>query len=136
VYRRYAHVVRLSERVSHERLIRACFIDYDREMALLALVDTARTGAMAIVGVGRLIKARDDAEAEFALVVSDAYQHHGIGSELLRRLIDIGRAEQVGRIVGHILAENGAMLRVCTGLGFRITYQDDALMVDAVLDLH
>jgi acetyltransferase len=130
VYRRYAHVVKLSERVSHERLIRACFIDYDREMALLGLVGSA------IVGVGRLIKARDDAEAEFALVVSDAYQHHGIGSELLRRLVDIGRAEQVGRIVGHILAENGAMLRVCTGLGFRITYQDDALMVDAVLDLH
>jgi acetyltransferase len=133
VYRRYAHVVRLDQRVAHDQLVRACFIDYDREMALLAL---AHDGLEArIVAVGRLIKSHEGDEAEFALVVSDAFQRRGIGRELLRRLVDIGRRERVPHIVGHILAENSAMLHVCKQLGFRLTYTADGSMVDAVIDL-
>ncbi len=133
VYRRYAHVVRLDARVAHSRLIRSCFIDYDREMALVALPQAGDQPS--IVAVGRLIKSHEGDEAEFALVVTDKFQHHGLGRELLRRLIDIGRAEGVGRIVGHILSDNSAMLRVCKELGFTSAFEPDASMVDAVLEL-
>ncbi len=132
VYRRYAHVVRLDQRISHSHLIRSCFIDYDRETALVALPES---GGPAIVAVGRLIKSHEGDEAEFALVVTDSVQRHGLGRELLRRLIDVGRAEGVGRIVGHILADNSAMLHVCKELGFTTTFEADASMVDAYIDL-
>jgi len=132
VYRRYAHVVRLDQRVSHSHLIRSCFIDYDREMALVALPEA---GGPAIVAVGRLIKSHEGDEAEFALVVTDEVQRHGLGRELLRRLIDVGRAEGVGRIVGHILADNSAMLHVCKELGFTTAFEADASMLDAYIDL-
>ena len=133
VYRRYAHVVRLDARVAHSRLIRSCFIDYDREMALVALPPAGDQPS--IVAVGRLIKSHEGVEAEFALVVTDKFQHHGLGRELLRRLIEVGRAEGVGRIVGHILSDNSAMLRVCKELGFTSAFEPDASMVDAVLEL-
>jgi len=132
VYRRYAHVVRLDQRISHSRLIRSCFIDYDREMALVAL---PVADGPAIVAVGRLIKSHEGDEAEFALVVTDKVQRHGLGRELLSRLIGVGRAEGVGRIVGHILADNSAMLHVCKELGFTTTFEADASMVDAYIDL-
>lgn len=133
VYRRYAHVVHFEQRVAHQRLMRSCCIDYDREMALVALIDDSPRPA--IIAVGRLIKTHDGDEAEFALVVSDEFQRRGIGRELLRRLIDIGRRERVPRIVGHILAENSAMQHVCKQLGFRIAYEADGSMVDAIIDL-
>src|SRR5262249_43215543 len=106
---RYFHAIKLSRRIAHERLTRICFIDYDREMALVAVHTEAASGARGIVGVGRLSKVHGANEAEFALVVSDAYQNRGLGTELLRRLIQIGRNERIGRIIGDILPENGEM---------------------------
>lgn len=133
VYRRYAHVVRLADRVAHDALVRACFIDYDRHMALVAL--PAGAGPQPIVGVGRLIKSRDDGAAEFALAVSDGYQRRGIGTELLRRLVAIGRVEGVRRIIGYILSENDAMLKICKRLGFSTRYDIGDPMQTARLDL-
>jgi acetyltransferase len=133
VYRRYAHVVRLADRVAHDALIRACFLDYDRHMALVAL--PAGPGPQPIVGVGRLIKSRDEGAAEFALAVSDGYQRRGIGTELLRRLVDIGRVEGVRRIIGYILSENGAMLKICKRLGFKTRCAAGDTMQTARLDL-
>jgi acetyltransferase len=133
VYNRYAHVVRLSDRITHAYLIRSCFVDYERQMALVAL--PAAPAQPAIVAIGRLIKSHDEDEAEFALAVSDRYQGHGIGTELLRRLIGFGRAEGIRRIVGYILAQNSAMLGVCRELGFSIRYADRDSMVTATLEL-
>ena len=53
----------------------------------------------AIIGVGRLMKMRGTNHAEFATVISDAYHRQGLGSELLRRLIAIGRAERLERVL-------------------------------------
>ena len=55
---RYFHAMKLSTRVAHERLTRICFIDYDREMALVADGKNAETGEHEILGVGRLCKIR------------------------------------------------------------------------------
>jgi acetyltransferase len=105
----------------HERLRRACFIDYDREMALVADLKN-RDGTHQILGVGRLIKEHEANDAEFAVLISDPWQGKGLGSELLRLLVQIGRKERLQRIVGHISAENTTMKRVSEEVGFDLRF--------------
>ena len=120
VYTRYFHFIQYNRRVAHERLTRLCFIDYDREMALVVERRDLNTGERAILAIGRLSKAHQTAEAEFAILVSDAYQGNGFGGELLRRLVQIGRDEKLKRIVATILADNVAMQRVSRKTGFKL----------------
>ncbi len=120
VYYRYFTAVSLEQRTRHARLARLCFIDYDREVALVAVHDNPRTGRSEILGVGRLCKAHGRNEAEFALVVSDSWQRRGLGTLLMGRLVEIGRAEGLTRLTGTILGENHAMRRVCERAGFRL----------------
>src|SRR5262249_11574998 len=105
---RYFHPMKLSTRVAHERLTRICFIDYDREMALVAEATRPDTSDREILGVGRLSKIRGTDEAEFALVISDRFQRQGLGEAILSRLLQIGRDEKIVRIFGLILPENVA----------------------------
>jgi acetyltransferase len=136
VHMRYLHSIALDLRVAHERLARICFVDYDREIVLVAEVPGAGGGAPRIVGIGRLSKLHWSEEAEFALLVSDAFQGRGLGTELLRRLIEVGRAERLRRIVGYISAENREMITVATRLGFRVSrLRDEPGVVEAVLDV-
>jgi acetyltransferase len=121
--------------VAHERLTRICFIDYEREIALLILKKDAQTGAEEILAVGRLMKIRGTRDGEFAILVSDNWHHRGLGHELLKRLLDIGREEKLTRVFGEILPENRDMLRVCDKLGFRRHYSADEGVVRAEIDL-
>ena len=132
---RYFHAMKLSTRVAHNRLARICFIDYDREMALVAEREIAQTGDREILGVGRLCKVRGIDEAEFSLIVSDCFQRQGLGTELLTRLLQIGRDEKIRRITGIIRAENEAMKAICQKLGFRLDYRIDDSAVHAEIDL-
>jgi acetyltransferase len=122
VYFRWLHMIGLSQRIAHERLINTCFIDYDQEMALVADYAHPQTGQHEILGVGRLIKAHHEKSAEFALLIADQFQHQGLGTELLRRLIQIARDEKLQRLTGDILAENLGMQAICKHLGFRLGY--------------
>ena len=79
VYLRYFHMIKLSQRVSHERLTRICFNDYDREIALVAERKDSKPVPGEILGVVRLIKVPGTGEAEFAIVVSDRFQHRRLG---------------------------------------------------------
>jgi acetyltransferase len=135
VYFRYFHAMRLTQRIAHERLTRICFIDYEREIALVVLRQDQITGEPEILGVGRLIKIHGTREGEFALLISDNWHHRGLGGELLKRLVDIGREEKLARIFGDILPENRDMLRVCDKLGFRRHYsvQDGVVRADIEL---
>jgi acetyltransferase len=135
VARRYFHVMTLTSRVAHERLTRICFIDYDREMALVASGFNNETGETEILGVGRLSKLRGINQAEFALLIADKFQGQGLGTTLLERLIQIGRDEKVDRITGDILPENIEMKRICEKLGFRIIHSLEELVTKAVIDL-
>lgn len=134
VYLRYASMMKLSQRVAHERLARICFIDYDKEIALVAEVRNNETGQKEIVGVGRLTQLHGTRDGEFALVVIDEYQCKGLGSELLRRLVDIGENEGLERIVADILIQNHPMQRICQKIGFDIVRSPeiDEPMVKAV----
>ncbi|MGB7442141.1 MAG: bifunctional acetate--CoA ligase family protein/GNAT family N-acetyltransferase [Coleofasciculaceae cyanobacterium] len=120
VYFRYFHLMKLSRRIAHERLTRICFIDYDREMALVADYLNPSTGNHEILAVGRLSKLHGINEAEFAMLVSDSYQRQGLGTELLQRLLQIGRAEKLNRITAEILVENLPMQKVAEKVGFRL----------------
>jgi acetyltransferase len=122
VYHRYFSALKLSQRVAHERLTRICFNDYDREIALVVEHTSPRSETPAILGVGRLSKLHGTNEAEFSLLVSDAWHGLGLGEELLKRLIEIGRDEKLDRIVGQILSDNQAMQHICKKIGFKVEY--------------
>jgi acetyltransferase len=135
VYFRWLHMLGLSQRIAHERLVGICFIDYDREMAFVADHHNPETGQHEILGVGRIIKARDTDEAEFAILIADQFQRKGLGTELLRRLIQFGRDEKLQRLIGDILPENRGMQEVCKKLGFRVEYSLEDELMKAELEL-
>jgi acetyltransferase len=120
VYFRYFHALKLSQRITHERLARLCFIDYDREMALVVDGQDPQTRMREILGIARLTKLPETGEAELAVIVGDRFQRGGLGTELVRQLLQIGRAERLSRITAVILRENSGMLHVFEKLGFRI----------------
>jgi acetyltransferase len=120
VYFRYFHLMKLSQRTAHERLMRLCFIDYDREMALVADHKNPETGEHEMIAVGRLSKLHGVNEAEFSLLVSDRYQHQGLGTELLRRLLTVARDEKLQVVSAQILPDNTAMQRICEKVGFTL----------------
>ncbi|MEG4317469.1 MULTISPECIES: bifunctional acetate--CoA ligase family protein/GNAT family N-acetyltransferase [unclassified Microcoleus] len=132
VYLRYAHMVNLKHRIAHERLTRICFIDYDREMLLVADRQNPQTSEHRILAVARLSKLHGTNEAEFALIVGDRYQHRGLGTELLRRLLQIGREERLNAIVGYILNSNYKMQSLCKKLGFELQPDPGEGMLKAV----
>jgi len=132
---RYFQPLALDTRIAHERLTRMCFIDYDRQMALVAELRDAQTNERRIAAVGRLIRVPGRDVAEYAGLVSDQYQGNGLGTEILRRLVEIARNEGVGRIVAETMGENRAMQRVFRKLGFRLKRVLGEDIVNAELDL-
>lgn len=135
VYLRYFAPLTLARRIDHQRLTRMCFIDYAREMALVVERTDPATGAHVIIGVGRLIRLPGRNTAEWAILVSDEYQRSGIGTELLQRLLEVARDEQIGHVIAEILPENRGMLRVAEKLGFRLRRIFSENMVMAEIDL-
>ncbi len=135
VYFRYFHLTKLHQRIAHERLTRICFIDYDREMALVAVREDPSSGRPEIAGVGRLMKVHGRNDAEFALLVSDPFQGQGLGTELLTRVLEVARDEKIERVFGDVLAENRDMRRVVEKLGFSVEPTDDPSMVRAQIAL-
>ncbi len=125
VYLRYLNALKLSQRVAHDRLSRICFIDYDREIALVAVIKDPQTERNEVIGVGRLIKLRHQPDAEFALLVADRFQKVGLGTELLKRLLQIAHNEKIRRVLADILPENQGMQRVCEKLGFRLLHSPE-----------
>jgi acetyltransferase len=135
VYMRYFSSLSLSSRVAHERLVRICFVDYDRVMALVVDHKDEVTGQHRILGVGRLIKMHTKKEAELAILVSDQCQKQGLGIELLRRTVQIARDEQLSSISAEILRDNLTAQRVFKKVGFRLRALADSSSVSARLDL-
>jgi acetyltransferase len=133
VYMRYFRALNLDQRTQHDRLTRICFIDYDREMALVATRANPETGQREIIGVGRLSRLNNERDAEFALLVSDNFQGQGLGSKLLEKLLDYARAEDIGRVMAYMLPENRGMRRIAQNLGFRFERDDDLLKAEIEL---
>lgn len=119
VRQRYLKVLHYDQLVAHERLLRICFIDYDREIALVV----EREGKpKEILGVGRLTKIIGTNDAFFALIVKDAWQNQGIGTELLKRLLEIAKEENIQSVHAQMLKENTQMQKICEELGFTVAF--------------
>ena len=115
-------------------LARFTQVDYDREMALVA-VDEAH-GAPAIVGVARYIMSADRESAEFAVAVTDAWHGRGVARMLMTRLIACARMRGLKRLEGTVLRSNHTMLKFTAALGFaKRDDPADAEQVCVVLDL-
>ena len=71
--------------------------------------------------MGRLSKEHGLNEGEFAVLVNDHWQKQGLGTELLKRLVEIGRAEKLTRLTAEIMADNHAMQHISKQVGFKLT---------------
>ena len=110
--------------LSPAMLARFTQVDYDRELALLALSpDAEGPGGMAIVGIARYIANVDDESAEFAVVVADAWHGRGVATQLMKKLIACAKRKGLQRLVGTVLRANQNMLQFSRRLGF--TVHDD-----------
>jgi acetyltransferase len=101
--------------LTREMLVRFTQIDYDRELALLVLVE--RDGEETEIAVARYAQT-SAGTADVAIVVGDAWQGKGIGRRLLVRIIDIARSRGIFRLEGEMLAENEPIRRLLASLGF------------------
>jgi acetyltransferase len=129
VYLRYFHLINLEQRVTHERLTRICFIDYDREMALVA------TRGSEILAVGRMVKTHGTNDAEVAVLVSDCCHGRGLGRELLSRLLRFAADEKLSRLTADILPDNSNIVRICEKLGFTLKHSLDENIIHAEFKL-
>lgn len=133
VYNRFFSVMKLGQRVAHERLSRIAFIDYDRELTLIAT--RMNRGEIEMLGASRLVKLFGTHEAEFSLLIKDAFQRQGLGKEFLLRHFEIAKDEKLTRIIGYVLPDNTGMLKLCAELGFTAHPMNDEKVVKVVKEL-
>jgi acetyltransferase len=132
VYQRYFHMMRLEHRITHERLARICHADDAREAVLVMLRDGGRQEGE-VVGVARLTGEDDPRDAEFAVLVTDAFQGAGAGPALMRALFEVARARGVVRLRADILRENVPMQKMCARLGMTLRPSEEPGVVRAEL---
>lgn len=129
VRQRYFEFMSLDERVAHERLIRICFTDYDREWTTVAEVDFPK--GKRIIGVGRLFRVPGTCYARFTMIIVDNYHNLGLGTQLLEHLISIAKQENIEMIDARILTENTGMIKICKCAGFVISPDKDPYVTRA-----
>ncbi len=120
VYFRYLRLLSFDQRIRHERLSQMCFIDYARQIGLVAEARDPDTGGHRILAISRIVRIHGTNDADFALVVSDAVQGQGLGEAMLRHLLDVARDEKISRVIGVIHPENTPMHRLCRKVGFTL----------------
>ncbi len=129
VQARYGTDFALAERTAHERLTRICFVDYDREIVLVAELPTA--DGPVIAGIARLSRVHASDDKSLTLIVSDAWQRRGIGAQLVRSAIAVSRKEHVGRVIAQLSPDNAPMHELLAEHGF--SFEDrDGLVVAAL----
>ncbi|MEO8741050.1 MAG: GNAT family N-acetyltransferase [Casimicrobiaceae bacterium] len=131
---RYLRFMQHLPGLTPQMLERFTQVDYDRELALIALDETASPET--IVAVARYVANWDRESAEFAIVVADDWQGRGLGFALMRLLINCARKRGFRRLVGSVLAINAPMLGLMTALGFVVaTDPNDRDQVIVTLEL-
>jgi len=109
--------------LTQEMLVRFTQLDYNRELALIAIYE--ENGKETELGVSRYVMNPDGDSCEFALVVADKWQNKGIGSRLMNALIEAAQQRGIKRMESEILANNHNMLKLTKGLGFSIKISAD-----------
>ncbi len=122
---RYFRFMSPIHEVSRQMLARFTQIDYDREMALVAVTGEGSADAR-IIGVARYVTNPDGQSCEFALTVADDWQRKGIGRQLMQRLMTFARDRGLEIMEGDVLTQNHKMLKLCQALGFRKLHDAEA----------
>jgi acetyltransferase len=127
IYMRFFSALKLDVRVAHERLMTKCFIDYDREMALVAEY-TDEAGARHLAAIARMVRNHSGNSAEVAFLVADKFQNRGLGTHLLERTIHVARKESIGALEAATLSENFNMKDMFAKAGFRFSAPEDGVV--------
>lgn len=124
---RYFRFVSSMTELPAPMLARFTLIDYDREMALVAVHTDRKPGpdgemveTQRIVGVSRYITNPDRSSCEFSLVVADDFNGKGLGSRLMESIMEVARDKGLSEIEGLVLANNSGMIRLMRGLGYSV----------------
>jgi acetyltransferase len=120
---RYYRFFTPKKTLSRGMLIRLTQVDYDRQIALVAL--RREDGKERMVGVARVISDPDRQRAEFSVAVGDPWQGKGIGKKLLERSLEVARDYGIRKVQGQVLAENKEMLGLGRELGFEMNRNQD-----------
>lgn len=124
------------KRLSHQAAARLTQIDYDREMALLAIGPDLETGDMVMQGVVRITADPDNQRAEYAVMVRSDMKGQGLGYLLMNKILDYARSRGIREVYGEVLRENTSMLGMCRALGFaRRENLDEPGVVEVRIDL-
>lgn len=113
---------------THEMASRFCFLDYDREIAIVA--ETEHEGERKLLGIGRLVADVDHREAEYAVIVADPWQGLGIGSQLTDFCLQLCKDWEIESIIAEMAPNNRRMIRMFEHRGFQI---DRSFGKDAVI---
>jgi acetyltransferase len=114
--------------LDHSQLARYTQIDYEREMAFIAVPALGGPGSPGgTLGVVRAICDPDNERAEFAIIVRSDMKGQGLGAKLLEKLIRHLHAHGTAQVVGEVLASNEPMLALAKRLGFRVGRQRDGI---------
>ncbi len=119
--------------LSHKMLVVFTQIDYDQDMALVA-IDTSESEEK-ILGVSRLMRKPGGMEAEFAVVVRDAWQGKGIGATLMKHLLFIAEKQFLEAVWGTILPQNRQMVKLAEKMGFEICRSLEEQTYEVRIDL-
>jgi len=108
---------------SHEVATQFCYIDYARELAIVAEVE--EDGERKLIGVGRLIADPDVETVEYAILITDAWQRKDLGKILTQYCLEIAKANGLKRIFAETTKDNKPMIAVFKKLGFTVHYDED-----------
>jgi acetyltransferase len=120
-------------RVSPAELARFTQVDYDSEMAFVAV--SGESGSPEILGEARMMVSPDGDSAEFGILVRSDLKRRGIGRALLEKLIDYSRSRGKGSLIGQIDAANEAMIALARRCGMDVERVPDSKLAVAHLDL-
>ncbi len=120
--------------LSDQQLKKLCDIDFDHRMAFIASIDN--NGEEQEIGVSRYATDSDGDSCEFAVTVADQWQHKGLGTLLMRKLIAFAGQHQIKRLYSVDLADNAHMRQLAGDLGMQSKRDpDDAHQVIYSLEL-
>ena len=116
-------------KTTHKMATRYCYIDYDREMAIVALIN--ERGRKRMIGVGRLVADPDHIDAEYAILVADQWQGHGVGTMLTSHCLKTAKRWGIRRVYGGTMIENRRMVATFKEQGFDLVTESEDGMVYA-----
>lgn len=123
----------LFKETTHEMAVRFCFIDYDRELAIVA--ESTGSAPRELLGVGRLVADPNHEQAEYAVLVADDWQGRGLGSLLTAYCTEIAARWQLRRLYAETTPDNARMIRTFQRWGFALEHKPDLGVVLAKKDL-